>query len=218
MEWTRQINAYCERLDPSFWAEPVNAVTNAAFLVAALWMWRRSAGLPLARVLCGVLAVIGIGSGLFHTYATAWAATLDVVPILMFVLLYTYAANRHYWELSGGVSVIGAALVIAWLALLTPLFAQVPGLSVSAMYWPIPLLIGLNAFALRNRLPRVARGLAVGVAILCVSLTARSLDEPLCDVLPLGTHWLWHVLNAAMLGWMIEVLRRHRLEASARLR
>jgi len=58
----------------------------------------------------------------------------------------------------------------------------------------------------------------VGVAILCVSLTARSLDEPLCDVLPLGTHWLWHVLNAAMLGWMIEVLRRHRLEASARLR
>jgi len=218
MEWTRQINAYCERLDPSFWAEPVNAVTNAAFLVAALWMWRRSAGLPLARVLCGVLAVIGIGSGLFHTYATAWAATLDVVPILMFVLLYTYAANRHYWELSGGVSVIGAALVIAWLALLTPLFARVPGLSVSAMYWPIPLLIGLYAFALRNRLPRVARGLAVGVAILCVSLTARSLDEPLCDVLPLGTHWLWHVLNAAMLGWMIEVLRRHRLEASARLR
>jgi len=27
--------------------------------------------------------------------------------------------------------------------------------------------------------------------------------------LPMGTHFLWHLLNAAMLGWMIEVYARH---------
>ena len=218
MEWTRQIDAYCERLDPSFWAEPVNAITNAAFLIAALWMWRRCAGMPLARALCAILFVIGLGSTLFHTFATAWAATLDVLPILIFVLLYTYAANRHYWGLSAVLSALGTALVIPWLALLTPLFAQLPGFWISAMYWPIPLLIGLYAGALRNRLPRVAGGLALGVAILCVSLIARSLDEPLCNAVASGTHWAWHILNATMLGWMIEVLRRHRLEAPAALR
>jgi hypothetical protein len=30
MELTRAIDAYCERLDAGYWAEPVNAVTNAA--------------------------------------------------------------------------------------------------------------------------------------------------------------------------------------------
>jgi hypothetical protein len=28
---------------------------------------------------------------------------------------------------------------------------------------------------------------------------------------PLGTHFGWHLLNAVMLGWMIEVYRRHML-------
>ena len=54
-----------------------------------------------------------------------------------------------------------------------------------------------------------AANLAIGAAILCASLVARSLDEGLCASLPLGTHWLWHVLNATMLAWMIETWRRH---------
>ena len=45
------IDAYCERTDPGYWAEPVNALTNLAFLLAALIAWRRSAGLPGARAL-----------------------------------------------------------------------------------------------------------------------------------------------------------------------
>ena len=213
MEWSRQVDVYCERLDPSFWAEPVNALTNLAFVLAALIMWRRCAGHGVARGLAVVLGVIGVGSGLFHTFATAWAGVLDVLPILGFVLLYTYCANRHYWGFAPLVSGGGAALVIVWLAVLTPMFGALPGFQISAMYWPIPLLIGLYAVALRRRLPRVSGGLVVGVGILCLSLSARSLDALLCGAFPLGTHWLWHILNAVMLGWMIEVLRRH-LEAT----
>ena len=36
MDWTRQIDNYCERLSPDFWAEPWNAVTNAFFILAAV--------------------------------------------------------------------------------------------------------------------------------------------------------------------------------------
>ncbi|WP_366524500.1 ceramidase domain-containing protein [uncultured Tateyamaria sp.] len=77
----RQIDGYCERLGPHYWAEPINAVTNAAFVLAALIMWRRSAGLPLGRALAAVLGVIGVGSYLFHTHAQVWAAIVDVLPI-----------------------------------------------------------------------------------------------------------------------------------------
>ena len=38
MDWTASIDGYCERLDPSFWAEPLNAWTNLAFLLAAAVM------------------------------------------------------------------------------------------------------------------------------------------------------------------------------------
>ncbi len=53
--------------------------------------------------------------------------------------------------------------------------------------------------------------MALGAGVLVVSLTFRTLDDPLCDAIPMGTHFLWHILNGLMLGWMIEVYRRHML-------
>ncbi len=213
MDWQTRIDGYCERLDPTYWAEPVNAVTNAAFLVAAAVMWRRSAGLPLARLLCVILGAIGIGSYLFHTHATAWAAMADTTPIGLFILTYLFATNLHVCRWPLWAAVLGTFAFIPFAAALTPLFDRLPFFTISAFYWPVPLLIAGYAVALRRRQPATGRGLALGAAILVVSLTFRSLDEPLCAALPLGTHFLWHILNAVMLGWMIEVYRRHRLAA-----
>ena len=67
MEWSAQVDGYCERLGPGFWAEPVNALTNLAFIVAAIWAWRRGEGELPVRVLAAILFAIGVGSGLFHT-------------------------------------------------------------------------------------------------------------------------------------------------------
>lgn len=215
MDWTAPIDSYCERLDAAYWAEPVNAVTNAAFLIAAFVMWRRvrGQGWPLANALVVILACIGVGSYLFHTHAQGWAALADVAPILIYVLLYIYTANRAYWGLGLWPALGGTAVFFPFAALTMPLFQMIPGLGSSAAYAPVALLIFLYAIALRNRHPATARGLAIGAAILCVSITFRSLDLPLCAGLPLGTHFMWHILNGLMLGWMIEVYRRHMLAA-----
>ena len=37
---TETIDIYCERLDPSFWAEPINALTNLAFIAVGFWVLR----------------------------------------------------------------------------------------------------------------------------------------------------------------------------------
>ena len=58
----------------------------------------------------------------------------------------------------------------------------------------------------------LSRGLALGAGVLLLSLTFRSLDMPVCEILHIGTHFAWHILNAIMLAWMIEVLRRHYVE------
>ncbi|WP_101068800.1 ceramidase domain-containing protein [Roseovarius salinarum] len=211
MDWTRTVDAYCERLTPALWAEPVNALTNLAFVVAAVVVWRRLNGADtgLARVLAVVLALIGLGSFLFHTVARAWAGLADVVPIAAFVTLYLYAANRAFWGLGPARAALGTVLALAVCAAAVPLLAGLPVVGVSAGYLPLPLLIAGYAVALARRAPATARGLAVGAALLAVSILLRSLDAPLCAIVPLGTHFGWHLLNAAMLGWMIEVYRVH---------
>ena len=56
--------------------------------------------------------------------------------------------------------------------------------------------------------------MAIGAAILAVSLFFRTIDDAVCARFPLGTHFLWHTLNGVMLGWMILVLVRHDREGA----
>ncbi|MEX0329387.1 MAG: ceramidase domain-containing protein [Ruegeria sp.] len=210
MNWMQQIDGYCERVSPEYWAEPINAVTNAAFLLAAFIMWRRMRGqnAPLARLLISLLAIIGVGSYLFHTHAQVWAAIVDVTPILLFVLVYIFAINRDVWGMNFWTASGVTLLFFPFAAATIPVFQLVPGLGGSAAYAPIPLLILIYAVLLRRRVPDVAQGLTIGAALLIVSITFRAIDEPLCAQVPAGTHFMWHILNATMLGWMIEVYRR----------
>ena len=212
MDWLAAVDGYCERLSPGLWAEPWNAVTNLGFVLAAGVLWRRvvGPGLGLARAMCRVLAIIGVGSFLFHTQANRLTGVLDVAPILGFILLYVFAASRDMLGLKGWQAGLCVLAFFPYAAATVPLWGMVPGLGSSAGYAPVPVLILFYA-ALMRGVPDIARGLAIGAGILIVSLLFRTLDGPLCGVWPRGTHFAWHVLNAAMLGWMIEVYRRHRL-------
>lgn len=210
----RQIDGYCERTDFTYWSEPFNAVTNAAFLIAAIIMWRRVTD-PFARALCIILGTIGVGSYLFHTHATVWAVILDVVPILIYVLLYIFLANFRYWALPLWGALVATGLYFPYTFLVSSALGQVPFLQISAEYWPLPVLIAGYGLALRRRYPETGRNLLIGAGILVVSLSFRSLDELVCSIFPIGTHFMWHILNALMLGWMIETYRRHMLAVRA---
>lgn len=207
MDWLASVDAYCERIGPAFWAEPLNAATNAAFLIAAAVMWGRVQGLGPA--MCAVLAAIGIGSFLFHTFANRLTGLMDVLPIGVFILLYVFAASRDMLGMTGWQAGLATLAFIPYAAVVTPLFGALPFFEVSAMYWPVPVLILVYAALMAGRAPATAQGLAIGAGILIVSLAFRSLDQAVCGAFPLGTHFLWHVLNGIMLGWMIEVWRRH---------
>ena len=212
MDWSDQIIAYCERGDHGYWAEPVNALTNCAFLIAAaICAWRlRGARLPLAWALVATLTAIGIGSFLWHTHATRWAGLMDVLPILVFILIYVFAATRDfvglawYWALAAVVLFLPYAIGVS-----AGLEQLIRGIGANGAYAAVALLIVLYGLYLHRRHPHTARGLLIGAGILAVSLTFRALDGAVCAIIPIGTHFLWHILNAVMLGWMIEVYWRH---------
>ncbi|WP_316014710.1 ceramidase domain-containing protein [Roseobacter sp. HKCCA0434] len=213
MEWTAQVDNYCERTDLSYWSEPVNALTNAAFLIAAMVAWfvlrdRRDPGTLLLLV---ILTAIGIGSFLFHTHATRWAGVADVLPIMFYILVYLYLATVRMVGLPWWAGAFAVILFFPFTAIVSGIVSVLTGgLNGSEGYVPTLLLIAGYGLWLRGRAPSTGRGLLIGAGILTLSLTARSVDAAVCEAIPLGTHWLWHCLNGVMLGWMIVVMDRHR--------
>lgn len=208
MNWTEAIDNYCERIDPSFWAEPVNAITNAAFLIAALYMWTRARGNMAAQVLAIILFAIGVGSFLFHTFAHRWSAVADVVPIVAFILTYVWLASRDYLRLPLWAVWMVAILFLPASALVGSGIGQLTGpLNGSIGY--VPVIPALLIFAVLIQDRRTAIGLVIAAVLLAASLTARSVDQSLCGAFPLGTHFAWHILNGVLLGWLIHVYLEH---------
>ena len=212
MNWFDQIDAYCERTDFSYWSEPVNAITNAAFLIVAILMFGRTKGHPWARVLTIILFAIGVGSYLFHTHATAWASAADVAPIALFILTYLFLVNWHMLRWPWWAAFIAMLGFLPYAAGITLVLRDIVFFQVSNFYWTVPLLLILYTPFVPAK---TARGFVIGAALLSLSITVRSVDETLCAGWPLGTHFGWHILNALMLGWMIDVYRTHMVEAPA---
>lgn len=71
------------------------------------------------------------------------------------------------------------------------------------------LLIVGNAVVLMRRDHKLAWWLWPCVSIFAVSIMLRMLDEPLCCCNPLGTHFLWHLLNAILFGVLVAGYVRH---------
>ncbi|MBN9669167.1 ceramidase domain-containing protein [Roseibium aggregatum] len=208
MALTDRVDAYCERVGPEFWSEPLNAVTNAAFLVAALaafLIWRRKApDDPAPFSLIVILAAIGVGSFLFHTFATRWAGMADVVPIAVFILVYLYFALRSFL----GFPLWAAILGVAGFFLLSPVVSRLtlPLVGSSAMYVPALLAIFVvgGLFCRKDR--RLGFQVLATGALFVLSVAFRMLDEPLCGQIAFGTHFLWHILNSIVLFALIRVL------------
>ena len=215
MDLWAQVDGYCERLDFTFWAEPLNAVTNLSFLIAALIMleWTRSmsAGRTMARTLTWILFVLSFGSFAFHTFATNWAMLADVLPIIGFVLLYIFALGRDVLGLGNVKAGLIVLVFLGFNALTGPLFASLDFVGSSAAYLPIPLFLAGLVFWISREHALTARRLMLALGLMVVSLTLRTLDMPLCGTWPHGTHFLWHLINGLMLGWFIETYRRHML-------
>lgn len=194
------VDLYCERTGPGLWSEPVNALTNVAYLAAAWALWvfaRRFRSLgPADRVLVGLMVAIGIGSALFHTLATPWARILDEVPILLFQLSFLWLYGKWIMGMTG----VSAALLLVGFLAAVYIGRQFPQiLNGSLMYAPAFLVTaGLGVHHCRSQQPEPFTLLA-GAGVLAAAVVFRTMDNAICPSFPFGTHFLWHVSTAAVL-------------------
>lgn len=230
MNWSQPINQYCERTNPGLWAEPLNAVSNAAFLLAAAFAfsyWRRNGRGDLPALLLILLTfAIGIGSLFFHVFAVRWAWYADVVPIGIFIAGYVVLALVRFL----GLKLIAA---IFWLAVLETVvvsaLALLPEiLNRSAPYFPplaalmmigglLSVRAGRGGNAARVSRERAsARALFLAAVVFALSLTFRIVDLALCPIFAHGTHFLWHVFNGLVLYVLLCAAIAHAAQPQTR--
>jgi Ceramidase len=204
MDWSTPIDQYCERTDASFWSEPANALTNAAFLIAAAMaflLWRRAGGRDgPALALIAVVIAVGIGSFIFHTVATRGARLADIIPIAVFIYGYLLLALRRFLSLPAAIS---AVILVVYVAGTQALSSLAPPQAFNGSISYMPALVALATVAMAAHGP-ARRGLGLAAAIFAASLALRTADFAVCDAFPLGTHFIWHVLNAAVLYVLLQ--------------
>ena len=121
--WNQALDFYCERTSVGFWDEPLNAISNLSFVLSACygyyyalqtksrWLWWLA-----------LLAMsVGIGSFLFHTFATRWSHLADIIPIGLLISSFVAYVMRRSYAYSKTASMAIAVLFIV-LSILIELF------------------------------------------------------------------------------------------------
>lgn len=225
MSWSTPVRDYCERAGPGLWAEPANALSNIAFLLAAALAfrrWQRAGGNDIASLgLIVIVAAVGLGSLAFHMLATSGAALLDVGPIVMFICGYLFLALHRFLRFPAAVALSLTLALVVLTALAQRLVAAgvlngsvpyVPTLGAMCLVAVSALLRARIMLARASAAPSRApppgepeRACKIGwllletTALFATSLMFRSIDFAVCGTFPIGTHFLWHLLNAWVL-------------------
>jgi uncharacterized protein (DUF486 family) len=206
---------YCERTDPSLFSEPLNALSNAAFFIAAWLLWRnyKKAQQPMNVTLLALITCIGIGSTAFHVSPSRLTMLGDVVPIALFVMFSLYVCMRNLLNLS----VAWASVLILLFAVANRLVDLVPApyrFNGSIGYFPCLASLIFIALALRHRHHPASSHFFKIVGLFIISLTFRSVDFIICQAFPFGTHFLWHLCNGVVIYMIAETIRKHQLMTS----
>lgn len=207
------VDLYCERLDASFWAEPVNALTNLLFVVSGILglvaVRRRGTGM-FAEVLCWWVMAIGVGSLLFHTFALELTKWFDILPIATFTVALSLFNLRRFAGLKWSKAI---AYLVAYFVVIAVVTYMIPDWLRLATNGSTGYLPAWGAFFVFGIIVLIYGSPAGWYDLACCAMLAlaiffRAIDLTVCETFPLGTHFLWHTLNAAMLGVaLISVVR-----------
>lgn len=201
------IDLYCERLSDGYLAEPVNALSNIAFFIAALYAWKYSKQQAVDtvqfRLLIALMIAIGVGSLLFHLFANKASQLADLIPIFLFQLMFLWIYMKnvlHYiWPVRIFLSILLLISIVVG--------SQYPHyLNGSMLYAPTLMVMVLISFYHLQKSPQ-GRHLSTGALILfCLSLAMRTIDNASCQYFDVGTHFLWHLLNGMVIFLMYKLL------------
>lgn len=191
----QQWDEYCERVGFSLLAEPLNALSNFSFIIAAWAAWvlaKRTGTLSTGvKVLIALAGSTGVGSMFWHTFATSWSLYLDIVPIALFMMAFIWLYTRNIMGQSAGFAALSVGALVLAAVLVKPIGDAVHG---APSYLPgllAVLILGLY-HAMKRKPSRFTLLAAAGAYF--SALFFRTIDLELCHYMTIGTHFIWHSL------------------------
>lgn len=195
-------------------AEPWNAVTAALFIgIVVFWGWRlrgRYRDYPFLTCCMPILLAGGVGGTLYHaTRSSAVFFWLDVVPISVLGLAGAVFMAIRFW---GGRGWWFVPAVVAFYVAVNWLMFQVvgpipsyPHLAVNITYASLAVVVLLPVgLVLISTRFRYAGWVVAAVVSFAIAWFFRLVDSEIGPVLPMGSHWLWHLFGAIATALMIE--------------
>ena len=199
--------------------EPWNTASAALFiLLPVVWLWRLRGQYRRHRFIVWclpILAVGGVGGTIYHAFrGRAIWLLLDFMPIVILALaasVYAWSKLLRRWWL-GLLSVPAVVLVrlflFAWLRASGLPFST--GINAGYSFLALVLLLPFALLMWKRRF-RDAWVLGAAVAAFAAAVTCRALDNGangLNHVLPMGSHFLWHLFGVVAAFFAIEYLYR----------
>ncbi len=205
MDLFASVDLYCERTGPEFWSEPLNLFSNITYLLLAIVAHRRINReavklVPQLKVLLVLCYAVGPASAVFHSFATIWAQIVDVTPIGLFFLYYTFFTLRHAFSQAKVVVVSG---LIAFVIVSTIFANLIPGELVNGSQIYFGGVVGAIAFGIAGSKLRLSFGKRYYhlASVFVLALCFRIVDLKICPFFEYGTHFLWHI-STAVVTWL----------------
>jgi len=195
---------YCERALFGNYFQPLNTLSNLLFFASALFLYdfyRKNKIRGLKATLMIVLIVfIGLGSSIMHINKSHLTFIIDIVPTLIFFMVYTYFLIQDMSKQKKVERIVGTlwvALVV--LASLTSIYLLKNGVLVRGAQTHIVALISFIVvilYARHLKLKHTMKELDASYFLLAIALIFRQIDLLVCPQFQWGTHFLWHIFAA----------------------
>lgn len=195
---------YCEWINGTV-HQPINTLTNIAFLLAAILAFRAIQKSENKELLISLLpfsiALIGIGSALWHHQTNTFGDLVDTLSIGIFVVLIGVVILKRC---TSSLLVQTGAVVLVLTTALS--LEKLPYLNGSLVYVFLFSVLGIALSVLSSRGKAKLQPALTAISLLVIGLTARTLDVHLCTAVPYGTHFVWHITTAAAAYFITRAL------------
>lgn len=205
----------CERHSLGWMGEPLNVLSSIAFMIVAVaiyryykreediqrrWIWD-------IHALTFITFIIGVNSVVFHAFPNPTTELLDTLAIVFFIIIYFWSVLFRIGRCNLFQASVCFVAFVGGSHILVHQFPNALNDSIGYLSSMIALIIIAVHLHLKAR-PSSQYFMLAAITGIC-SLFCRAIDKEICPMLPIGTHFVWHVLNATLLYILLKQLVRN---------
>jgi hypothetical protein len=203
---------YCEQPIIGNYFQPLNTLSNIFFIVAAilLYYYFRTRKIKDAKsiIFLFLIVLIGLGSFLWHLNKNKVTFFCDVIPISLFFVAYIYflitviSKNKIKSAFITGIYLIFIMIGSIFFRsiiennLINGAYEYILTLFFFTLIW-------IYTYT-KNR--QIFRKLVLVFVLFLLALVFRQADLLVCNYIPIGTHFIWHLFTASTSYFAVRAL------------